>query len=165
MRWRTFKHLHFLLTCLCEPNPCQAWFSCPRGVVWTQPFSKIKLVVYEERCVTILKTAARETIINAAFWLVELLLGYMLRHTSSEKRRLWKPKQWRLNRVLLAKVVLSRYFWPTSWILLKRLHFSRSHGLWVKKSPHVMGHWPQLCFRLMNPRGFMFLWERARQSQ
>ena len=59
------------------------------------------------------------SIINAAFWLVELPLGNMLKPTSSEKRRLWKPKQWRLNRVLLAKVVLSRYFLPTSWILLK----------------------------------------------
>ena len=78
----------------------------PSRMVWTQPFSKIQLV--------------------------ELLLGYMLRPTSSEKRRLWKPKQWRLNRVLLAKVVLSRYFWPTSWILLKRLFLSL--GLWVKKA-------------------------------
>ena len=63
------------------------------------------------------------SIINAAFWLVELLLGYMLYPTSSEKRWLWKPKQWRLNRVLLAKVVLSQYFWPTSWILRKQLLF------------------------------------------
>ena len=31
--------------------------------------------------------------LNAAFWLVELLLGYMLYPTSSEKRRAWKPKQ------------------------------------------------------------------------
>ena len=58
---------------------------------------------------------------QSAFWLVELWLGCMLKPTSSEKRLLWKPKQWRLNRVLLAKVVLSRYFWPTSWILLKQL--------------------------------------------
>ena len=34
---------------------------------------------------------------------------------------LWKPKQRRLNHVLLSKVVLSQYFWPTSWILLKQL--------------------------------------------
>ena len=45
-----------------------------------KPFSKIQLVVYY---------------INAAFWLVELLLSYMLQPTCSEKRRLWKPKQWR----------------------------------------------------------------------
>ena len=50
----------------------------------------------------------------------------------------------RLNRVLLAKVVLSRYFLPTSWILLKQLFLSpewalfqkpiglRSHGLLVR---------------------------------
>ena len=38
----------------------------------------------------------------------------------------WKPKQWLLNRVLQAKVVLSRYFWPTSWILLKQLFLSPS---------------------------------------
>ena len=35
------------------------------------------------------------------------------RTETNRKRRLWKPKQWRLNRILLAKVVLSRYFWPT----------------------------------------------------
>ena len=45
------------------------------------------------------------SIINATFWLVELLLGYICYVTifaSSEKRRPWKPKQWGLNRVLLA---------------------------------------------------------------
>ena len=42
----------------------------------------------------------------------------MLSPTSSEKHRLWKPKQWQLNHVLLTKVVLSQYFWPSSWILL-----------------------------------------------
>ena len=44
-------------------------------------------------------------IINATFWLIELLLRYICYVTifaSSEKRRLWKPKQWGLNRVLLA---------------------------------------------------------------
>ena len=43
----------------------------------------------------------------------------MLQPTSSEKRRLWKAKPWRLNRVLLAKVVLSRNFWPSIWIFTK----------------------------------------------
>ena len=38
-------------------------------------------------------------------------------------------KKWRLNRVLLAKVVLSRYFWPTSWILLKQLFLSASWAI------------------------------------
>ena len=33
------------------------------------------------------------SIINAAFWLVELLLGYMLQPTSSEKRRLLGGKK------------------------------------------------------------------------
>ena len=66
-------------------------------------FSKIGVVVYYQCCV---------------------LIGW-----ASEKRRLWKPKQWRLNRVLLAKVVLSRYFWPTSWILLKQLFLSPSWPL------------------------------------
>ena len=41
------------------------------------PYSKLQLVV----------------IINAAFWLVELLLGYMLQPTSSEKRRLFGGKK------------------------------------------------------------------------
>ena len=45
-------------------------------------------------------------------------------------RRLWKLKQWRLNRVLLAKVFLSRrYFSPTSWILLKQLFLSASWAI------------------------------------
>ena len=69
------------------------------------------------------------SIINSAFWLVELLLGYMLLPTRSKKGRLWKPKQWQLNHVLLAKVVLSRYFWPSSWILLKKLFLSSSWPL------------------------------------
>ena len=71
------------------------------------------------------------SIINAEFWLVELLLGYM--PTNSEKLQLWKPKQWRLNRVLLSKVVLSRYFWPTSWICYSPwIYYSpRTHSLWV----------------------------------
>ena len=32
---------------------------------------------------------------------------------------------------LLAKVVLSQYFWPTSWILQKQYYSSHLHGLWV----------------------------------
>ena len=40
---------------------------------------------------------------------------------SSEKRPLWKTKQWRLYRVLLTKVVLPRYFWPSSCLLLKKI--------------------------------------------
>ena len=72
-------------------------------------FSKIQLVVYYEYCVLIGWAATRLYV--------------------SEKRRLWKPKQWRLNHVLLAQVVLSRYFWPTSWILLKQLFLSPSWRL------------------------------------
>ena len=69
------------------------------------------------------------TIINAAFWLAELLLGCMFLPTCSGKRRLKKPKQWRLNGVLLAKVGLFQYLWPTSWILLKQLFLSPSWPL------------------------------------
>ena len=61
-----------------------------------------------------------------------VLIGWATtRLYSSEKRRFWKPWQWRLNRVLLAKVVLSRYFWPTSWILLKKNYYSCPFRLWV----------------------------------
>ena len=54
------------------------------------------------------------------------VVGYC---NSSEKRQLWKQKQWRLNRVLQAKVLLSRYFWPTNWILLRQLFLSPSWPL------------------------------------
>ena len=50
-------------------------------------FSKIQLVVYYQCCVLIGCATTR--------------LYRMLKPTSSEKRRLWKLKQWRLNRVLL----------------------------------------------------------------
>ena len=52
------------------------------------------------------------SIINAAFWLVELLLGYMLKQTSYEKRRFENQN----NGGWIA--VLSRYFLPTRYILL-----------------------------------------------
>ena len=54
---------------------------------------------------------------------------FLRRGEGAATRRLWKPKQWRLNRVLLAKVFLSRYFSPTSWILLKQLFLSPSSPL------------------------------------
>ena len=64
---------------------------------------------------------------------ITLFCTFLYRHVTarlrSEKRRLWNPKQWRLHCVLLAKVVLSRYFWPTSWILLKQLFLSPSWPL------------------------------------
>ena len=53
----------------------------------------------------------------------------MLSPTSSEKHRLWKPKQWQLNHVLLTKVVLSQYFWPISWILLMASQSIKPFGL------------------------------------
>ena len=98
------------LTCACTPLTKSEEKERLLAVYGTTNVSNIQLVVYY----------------HAALWLVELLLGYMLYPTSSEKRRLWKPKQWQLNSVLLAKVVLSRYFWASSWILLKLL---QPHGL------------------------------------
>ena len=73
------------------------------------------------------------SITQAAFWLVELLQGYVLWPTSSKKRRLWKPKQWWLNRVLLAKAGLSRYFLPTSRILLNQLFHSPKWAQWGRR--------------------------------
>ena len=40
-----------------------------------------------------------------------------------------KKQQWLLNRVLLAKVVLSRYFSATSWILLKQIALMASESI------------------------------------
>ena len=70
-------------------------------------FSKIQLVVYYQCCVLIGRATTRLYVI-----------AYQQR-----------KKKWRLNRVLLAKVVLSRYFRPTSWILLKQLFLSPSWPL------------------------------------
>ena len=86
------------------------------------PYStKSYSISYRKKSYLYLVKSNQWSIINAVLWLVELLLGYMLEPTSSEKCRLWKPKQWRLNRLLLAKVVLSPSLWPTSWIVLKLL--------------------------------------------
>ena len=54
--------------------------------------SKIQLVVYHQCCVLI-------------GWATTRL--YVLAHYS-ETRQLWKPKQWRLNRISLAKVAYNR---------------------------------------------------------
>ena len=70
----------------------------------------LRIIDPESTDITALVKSNLWSIINAAFWLVELLLGYMLQPTSSEKRRLWKPTQRQTNRVLLAKIVLSSYF-------------------------------------------------------
>ena len=43
--------------------------------------------------------------------------------------KLKKTIQWLLNRVLLAKVVLSRYFLATSWILLKQIALMASESI------------------------------------
>ena len=59
-----------------------------------------------------------------------------------------RRKRWRLNRVLPAKVVLSRYFWPTGWILLKQLFLSPSWPLsqWTMrpKALYFLNAWNRL---------------------
>ena len=67
--------------------------------------SKIQLVVYYQCCVLI-------------GWATTRL--YVIAHQWRKAPAL-KPKQWRLNCILLGKVVWSRYFWPTSWIFLKKI--------------------------------------------
>ena len=61
---------------------------------------------------------------------------------------------------------MSRYFWPTSWILLKQyIYSSRPHGLWVN-SP--FGLWPQGLLT-QSPFGleesFKLIWRWIKSSQ
>ena len=72
--------------------------------------SKIQLVVYYQCCILIGWASTRLYVIAHKQWKAPAL----------------KPKQRRLNHALLAKVVLSQYYWPTSWILLNRLFLSPS---------------------------------------
>ena len=81
--------------------------------------SKIQLVVYY----------------HAAFWLVELLLGYTLWPTDSEKRLQFGRQKMIKVQLQVAKVVLSRYFLPTSWILLKQFFLSPSTSWAIDSQP------------------------------
>ena len=69
-----------------------------------------------------------------------------------------RRKQWRLNRVLPAKVVLSRYFWPTSGILLKQLFLSPSWPLsqWRPKALYYLIAWNRLKWVEMESFFFAF---------
>ena len=69
------------------------------------------------------------SIINAAFRLVELLLGYILQPTSSEKRGLFGGQKGLKSSFNQLKDFHSRYFRLTSWILLKQLFLSPSWPL------------------------------------
>ena len=77
--------------------------------------SKIQLVVHYQRCVLIGWATTSKTICYSPL--------------VAKSSGAWKPKKCQLNRVLLAKVVLSRYFWPTGWIWLKQLFLSPSPPL------------------------------------
>ena len=108
------------------------------------PYStKSYSISYRKKSYLYLVKSNQWSIINAVLWLVELLLGHMLEPTSSEKCRLWKPKQWRLNHLLLAKVVLPPSLWPTSWIVLKLLiplTLMASESI-AHEAEGLMGYW------------------------
>ena len=63
-----------------------------------------------------------------------------------------------MNRVLLAKVVLSQYFWPTSWTLLKTIIplALMASKLIAHSSFGLMGYWVRAHSGARNKKNYVF---------